>query len=156
MGLQAPFALPNRRRTVCKGAGWQRPRQARSPFATAYARLTPVERAECVIYVRNYGEAGAVDFFGKQHGLPGALCAHNSYWYWGPGEKPGNTAIIIGSRRTLEDNLADLSRAYKEVTFITTTNARYAMPYENGRMIFICKGMKTTFQKIWPSERFFI
>jgi hypothetical protein len=124
--------------------------------ASVYRRLTPEEQSQCVIYVRNYGEAAAIDFFGKEFGLPNALCAHNSYWFWGPGQRTGNIAIIIGDSRNLEENLSDLRRAYKHVEFASTTNAKYCMPYENGRMIFICREMNTTFQKLWPTERFYI
>jgi hypothetical protein len=125
-------------------------------IATVYKKLTPEEQAECVIFVRNYGEAGAVDFFGGKYGLPNALCGHNSYWYWGPGDRSGNIAIIIGRSRNLEDNLSDLGSVYKYVELAATTNAKYCMPYENGRMIFICKGLNTTVQKIWLRERFYI
>jgi hypothetical protein len=125
-------------------------------ITTVYKKLTPQEQSQCVIFVRDYGQAGAIDFFGKQYGLPNALCGHNSYWFWGPGERTGNIAIIIGRSRNLEDNLSDLRRAYKHVEFAATTNAKYCMPFENGRMIFICKGMNTTFQKLWPTERFYI
>ncbi len=133
--------------------GWE---EFADSVASAYRRLSPAEQSTCVIYLRNYGEAGAVDFFGKKHHLPPATCAHNSYWYWGPGDRTGDIAIIVGHNTTLEENLADLRRAYREVTLATSTSSRYCMPYENGRMIFICKGMKTTFQAIWPRERFFI
>jgi hypothetical protein len=124
--------------------------------ASVYGKLTPEEQSRCVIYVRNYGEAAAIDFYGKEYGLPNALCAHNSYWQWGPGERSGNIAIIVGSSRTLEDNFSDLQGVYKHVELAATTNAKYCMPYENGRMIFICKEMNTTFQKIWQAERFYI
>jgi hypothetical protein len=125
-------------------------------IASAYHKLTPEEQAKCVIYVRNYGEAGAVDFFGPKYGLPNALCAHNSYWYWGPGEKTGDVAIILGGSRALQDNLNDLNRRYKYVELAGTTKIDYCMPYENGRSFFICKGMNTSFQKLWPEERHFI
>jgi hypothetical protein len=121
-----------------------------------YRTLTPDEQAQCVIFVRNYGEAAAIDFFGKKYGLPNALCGHNSYWYWGPGEKSGDVAIIMGSSRDLEENFADLRRAYRSVELAGTTQCTYCMPFENGRYFFICKGMNTTFQQIWPEERFFI
>lgn len=124
--------------------------------ASVYRKLTLEEQSQCVIYVRNYGEAAAIDFFGKKYGLPNALCAHNSYWLWGPGERSGNIAIIYGNSRNLENNFSDLRRRYKHVELAATTNAEYCMPYENGRMIFICKEMNTTFQKLWPTERFFI
>ena len=125
-------------------------------ITTAYRTLSPEEQAHCFIFVRNYGEAGAVDFFGKEYGLPDARCAHNSYWFWGPGKETGDIAIIVGNSRTLEDNLADLRRRYKSVQLITTTRAKYSMPFENGRYIFVCKGMNTTFQQLWPTEKFFI
>ena len=124
--------------------------------ASVYRRLTPEEQSQCVIYVRNYGEAAAIDFFGKEYGLPNALCAHNSYWLWGPGQRTGNIAIIFGNSRNLEDNFFDLRHRYRHVELAARTNAKYCMPYENGRMIFICREMNTTFQKLWPTERFYI
>jgi hypothetical protein len=125
-------------------------------IAAVYKKLTPEEQAHCIIFVRNYGEAGAIDFFGGKYGLPNALCGHNSYWYWGPGDRSGDVAIVIGRSRDLQDNLSDLGSVYKHVELAGTTNAKYCMPYENGKMIFICKGMNTTVQKIWPKLRFFI
>jgi hypothetical protein len=133
--------------------GW---REMVDSIATVYRKLTTEEQAQCVIFVRNYGEAGAVDFFGGQYGLPNALCGHNSYWYWGPGDRSGNVAIVIGRSRNLEENLSDLGSAFKHVELAGTTNANHCMPYENGRMIFICKGLTSTIQKIWPKQRFFI
>ena len=133
--------------------GWE---EIVDSIATTYNKLTPEEQSQCVVYVRNYGEAGAIDFFGKKYGLPKALCAHNNYWLWGPGERTGNIAIIFGDKRTLEDNFSDLRSYYDRVELGATTHAKYCMPYENGRMIFICKGMKTTFQNIWQKERFYI
>src|SRR5207249_2433133 len=97
-----------------------------------------------------------IDFFGKSHGLPRALCAHNSYWSWGPGEKSGDVAIILGGSGDLQRNLDDLTSRYRHVEFAAFTHARYAMPYENGRMLFICRGMNTTFQQLWAGERFYI
>lgn len=133
--------------------GWE---EFAATVSKIYQTLTPEEQSKCVIFVRNYGEAGAVDFFGKKYGLPDALCAHNSYWYWGPGEKTGDVAIILGDRRDLQENLNDLQRAYKSVEPSLKTDCDLGMPYENGRQFFVCRGMNTTFQKIWPGERFVI
>jgi hypothetical protein len=124
--------------------------------AGAYRTLSPEEQARCIIYVRNYGEAGAIDFFGKEYGLPDALCGHNNYWLWGPGDKSGDVAIILGTSRNLKDNLDDLQRVYKSVELAYTTDCSLCMPYENGRQFFVCRGMKTTIQKLWPHERHYI
>ncbi len=133
--------------------GWE---EMVAGVATVYHSLSPEEQAKCVIYVRNYGEAGAIDFFGKKYGLPDALCGHNNYWLWGPGDKTGDVAIILGSRRNLQENLNDLQRAYRQVEPSFTTDCSLCMPYENGRQFFICRGMNTTVQKLWPGERFYI
>jgi hypothetical protein len=133
--------------------GWE---EMVAGVAKVYQTLTPEEQAKCVIYVRNYGEAGAIDFFGKKYGLPNALCAHNNYWLWGPGERTGDIAIILGTSRELQHNLDDLQRAYKSVEPTFKTDCSLCMPFENGRQFFICRGMKTTFQKIWAQERFYI
>ena len=133
--------------------GWE---EFVTTIASIYKKLSPEEQAECFIFARNYGEAAAIDFYGKRYGLPNAQCAHNSYWGWGPGKRTGNIAIIVGGSRTLQDNLHDLNRRYTHVELAGTTYARYAMPFENGRLIFLCKGMNTTFQKLWPEERFYI
>jgi 4-amino-4-deoxy-L-arabinose transferase-like glycosyltransferase len=124
--------------------------------AGVYKKLTPEEQAQCVVYARNYGQAAAIDFFGKEHGLPDAICAHNNYWLWGPGQRTGDIAIIIGWSDRLEENLADLHRYYEHVELAARTTSKYCMPIEKGRLIFVCRGMNTTFQKIWPTERFYI
>ncbi|MGE5412072.1 MAG: glycosyltransferase family 39 protein [Clostridiales bacterium] len=133
--------------------GWK---ELVSKVAGAYRKLSKEEQAQCLIYMRNYGQAGAIEFFGKDYGLPNVVCPHNSYWLWGPGNRTGNIAIIIGPANSLNENLADLHKYYKYVEFADITNAKYTMPFERGRMIFICKGMNTTFQKIWSNERFYI
>jgi hypothetical protein len=125
-------------------------------IAVAVHQLSPDEQAHCVIYVRNYGEAAAVDFFGKHIGLPPARCGHNNYWLWGPGNETGDVTVIIGAEGTIQDNLADLRQYWNSVEYVTETHANHAMPFEQGRMIFICKGMRTTFQEIWAGERFYI
>jgi len=124
--------------------------------AVMYDSLTPEEQSQCIIYVRNYGEAGAIDFFGKKYGLPGATCGHNNYWLWGPGNKSGNVAIVLGDSRNLQDNLNDLHRVFEQVEPGFTTDCSLCMPYESGRQFFICRGIKIPIEKLWPGERHYI
>lgn len=127
-------------------------------IARIYNTLTPAEKNKCIIWVRNYGEAGAVDFFGKKYGLPKAYCAHNSYWYWADLGKKFDILIILGANRRLDDNMADLTRPnrFEKVELADVTKCRYCMPYENGRQLFLCRGAKFTLKQIWAEERFFI
>ncbi|NLP08927.1 hypothetical protein GX408_00880 [bacterium] len=47
-------------------------------MAAIYRQLTPEEQAECVIYVRNYGQAGPSISSAAVSGCPHALCPYNN------------------------------------------------------------------------------
>ncbi len=135
--------------------GWE---EMVEQVANIHSTLTAEEKALCVIFVRNYGEAGAIDFFGRRHGLPPALCPHNNYWIWGRGDHPMQVAIVFGTHYNLAENLADLQGPgrFAEVQLMATTYHPYAMPFENGRQIFLCRGPQFTFAQIWAEEKVFI
>ena len=52
--------------------------------ASVYKSLPPAQRARAVLLAGNYGEAGAIDYFGQALGLPRAVSGHNNFWLWGP------------------------------------------------------------------------
>ncbi len=123
-----------------------------------YEKLTPEEKERCFIFLRNYGEAGAVDFWGKKHGLPEASCMHNSYWFWGPPDSAKDMGIIMGESRDIEESREDLLTHFDEVEYAATFQHRYCMPYESSRHFFICRKMKKPFGliELWKNERNFI
>jgi hypothetical protein len=127
--------------------GWQ---EMVADVARAYRSLSPEEQADCAIYTQNYGEAGAVDYFGKRYGLPKAISGHNNYWLWGTRGYSGKVLIIIGGRR--EDHL----QAYEEVTLFAVHSHPYAMPYESDLPIWICRRPKVTLEQIWPRVRSYV
>ena len=126
--------------------GW---REMVANAARAYRSLTPEEQAQAAIYTQNYGEAGAVDYFGARYGLPKAISGHNNYWLWGMRGRSGRVLIIIGGRR--EDHL----QAYEEVTLFAVHNNQYAMPAETDLPIWICRRPKVTLDQIWPRVKHF-
>ena len=133
--------------------GWP---ELAAQMAGIFRTLTPEEQSRCLIYTRNYGEAGAIDFFGRVYGLPRALCGHNSYWSWGPDDEPFTALIVIGDSNDLQENLADLGRGFGNVELAGTTACGLCMPYENNRQIFLCREPRFKFKDIWPEERFYI
>ena len=69
--------------------------------AEVYRALPEHERPGVAIVTSNYGEAGALRYFGRALGLPPAVSQHNNFYLWGPGAWDGRVAIIVGmSRRT--------------------------------------------------------
>ena len=45
----------------------------------------------------NYGDASAVNFFGRRCGLPTAFSNHQNYWLWGARGATGEIVIALGS-----------------------------------------------------------
>jgi len=50
----------------------------------AYASLPFEERPRAALLAYNYGEAGAIDYFGKRYGLPKANQRPQPVWILGP------------------------------------------------------------------------
>jgi 4-amino-4-deoxy-L-arabinose transferase-like glycosyltransferase len=113
----------------------------------AYDTLTPAEKVEACILTKNYGEAGAVDFYGAALGLPKAISGHNSYYLWGPQGCSGKVIISIGRP------LQDLAGNFDSVEAGPAWQCDHCMPYENGAPIFIGRGLKAPMQAAWPTVK---
>jgi hypothetical protein len=124
--------------------GWEELTQR---VARVYQGLTPEERARCAIFAHNYGEAGAIDFFGPRYGLPPAISGHNNYWPWGPRGATGEVIILIGGDR--DDPHSD----FRSVVLADTTACEHCMPYENGAPIWLCRGLNAPLSERWPDAR---
>jgi 4-amino-4-deoxy-L-arabinose transferase-like glycosyltransferase len=120
--------------------GWEKMAAA---IARVYNTLSPGEKAKCAICVNNYGEAGAIDFYGETYHLPKAICGHNNYWLWGPRDATGDVIIRLGG--TAED----LKMYYKEAIPVGIFQNEYCMPYENNLPIFLCRGRNKSLQADW-------
>lgn len=126
--------------------GW--PEMAES-IAGVYRSLPEADRAKTAVYVYNYGEAAAVDFFGGPLGLPPALCAHNNYFLWGArGQKP-EIFLVYGGRREGPE------RVFSSVEAGAVFTNPWVMPYESDRTVWICRGLKMPLAEIWPGEKNF-
>jgi hypothetical protein len=127
--------------------GWE---EMVEKVAGVYNTLSPGEKKECVIYATNYGVTGAINFFGKQYGLPPAFSGHNSHFSWPPKEYTANVMIIVGGSKE------DHEDSFKEVIEMDRTDCRYCMPYENNKPIYLCRGIKRPIMEIWPTVKNFI
>jgi 4-amino-4-deoxy-L-arabinose transferase-like glycosyltransferase len=123
--------------------GWQ---ERTAAVAEAYHALPPLERAQAVIIANNWGEAGALEFYGPRYGLPQVVCAAGSFYYWGPGPKPGAVAVTIGEGRE------GLYRLYDSVEAGPHLVNPLTVREERDLTIYICRRPKATLQEIWPRE----
>ena len=124
--------------------GW---REMVDQVKAAYDTLSPQEQAEACILTSNYGEAGAVDFYGPALGLPRAISGHNSYFIWGPQGCTGKVII------TVNISPADVTAAVESVVLAGHTSCTYCMPFENNAPILIARGLKVSILDVWPQVK---
>ena len=145
-----PFKLPVNEYSHARAAlpqwysdqfGWK---EIADEAVVAWNRIPAAERADCGIFAQDYGQAGAIDFFDRKLGLPGALSGDRTYWLWGPRGYSGNCMIVLDDRREV------LERLWDHVDYV---GASAPNPYalEQQIDVFICKGKKfDSASNLWP------
>ncbi len=111
--------------------------------AQVYNSLPPAERAHAGILAGNYGEAGSIDFFGPQYGLPQSISAHQNYYYWGYRDYTSDDTFII-----LQWPQAGVERACRSYDEGPTLDPKWAMAEEH-YTIWICHGFKRSMPDLW-------
>ncbi|MBU6297707.1 MAG: glycosyltransferase family 39 protein [Alphaproteobacteria bacterium] len=126
--------------------GW---REMAAKVAKVYWSLPPQDRAKAVFYGNNYGEAAAIDVFGRPLGLPPAISGHNNYFLWGLHGHDGSVVIRIGGNR---DELLKEFRRVDQAGYIDTP---YAMPYETNQPIYVERDLLVPLGPAWASSKHF-
>jgi 4-amino-4-deoxy-L-arabinose transferase-like glycosyltransferase len=112
--------------------------------ARAWDHVPPNERAHAVIITSNYGEAGAIERFGPQLGLPLPYSGHNSWWWWGRPPKGTTTAVLVGYA------LADIPTQFSEVRRTGIIGNPFGIEdQEYGRPILIATDPRQLLQRAW-------
>jgi hypothetical protein len=123
--------------------GWQ---ELAASVARVYRSLPPAERRHATIWANNDGEAGAVDLYGPEYGLPHAISTHLTYYYWKPSHTDDRTVIVVGLQRGL------LSTLFGDIRQVATIRNTYDVDNEeNGRPIYLCRRPKRSLDQAWPS-----
>jgi hypothetical protein len=112
--------------------------------------LGPAERSRFGILAGNYGEAGAINLYGKEYGLPEAICGTNSFWTRGYGNPPPEILIVIGLSREFGDQYFE---SCEEVGHITN---KYDVANEetiDHSDILLCRHLRETWPEFWKKFR---
>ncbi len=136
-GIPVPQFLADR-------SGWE---EMVEMVAKAYHSLGPADQTRCAILCGNYGEAGAINFFGRRFGLPRAISGHNNYFLWG-NEGPTGEVMLVYSNGLSRPRLEAL---FQDVADIDHFQHPHVMPYQNNRTLFLCRGLRKPMDQFWHS-----
>lgn len=123
--------------------GWP---ELASEVGAFYNSLPADERARTAILTGNYGEAGAIDMFGPQYGLPTALSGHQNHYLWGTMGFTGDNLI------TIQYGPRYLGRICSSVEKVGDHYHPWGMAEENDT-IYFCRGLKQPLAAIWEDQK---
>ncbi len=119
--------------------------------AAAYTALPEADRAKAVILTGNYGEAGALDRYGPEYGLPLPIYSgQNQLYEYGPPPEMATVAVVVG-----------LPLPYLQTRFGSCTTAGVldngvgVDNEEQGRIIAVCRDPVGGWAATWPRLQHF-
>ena len=130
--------------------GWK---QIVTLAAKAYYEIPVEERKNTVIYAENYGQAGAIDFYGKEFNLPTAQSFSSSYLLWMPEKTKLKRLIYINDE--FNENIKE---TFEKHTLIGELTEEYAR--EKGVQVWLLENPNEKFyqlyEKIYKEEKAFL
>jgi len=105
------------------------------------------DKSRIMIYAENYGEAGAIDHFGRSYGLPESISFSDSYLLWAPDTIPVNKDLFFYVNSELGEDIDSLFARIDSLGSITNPFAR-----ESGTTVYLCRSPRSNFPAFW-SER---
>jgi hypothetical protein len=122
--------------------GW---RELAADVGEVYHALSSSERQNAAIISTNYGEAGALELYGADFGLPPVYATHNSYHSWGPPADSVRTFIAVFVNRR------DLEQKFDSVTEATVHTCEYCTRPQQSIPIYVARGPRFSMAAEWPT-----
>ena len=118
----------------------------------AYQSLTDQERKQTIVAAGNYGQAGALELFGKDYDFPPVVCGHNNYFLWSKKRLRGNILLKLGYERELNG----LNKSFENVgTFPGEYINPYVTSHENHLKVFICRNPKFSYIELLERSKIY-
>lgn len=117
-----------------------------------YLSLSETEREKTIIAADNYGNAGALELYGKKYGFKNVVSGHNNYYLWSKERLEGDIVLQL----TDNDSYEDLKEVYEivETTHVLFEN-EYCSPNENNLTVYICRKPLHSKQELLEGRKHF-
>jgi hypothetical protein len=112
-----------------------------------YHRLPEADRRRAVVYVPDYGHAGALDLWGPSRGLPRVISSHNTYYHWSAGHVDADVLIAVSA------NPKDLDLLYREYSHVDVVRCEYCMSWRAQMPIYVARQPIMSLNAFWPRMR---
>jgi Dolichyl-phosphate-mannose-protein mannosyltransferase len=129
--------------------GWQ---DLTDQVAGIYQTLPDDDKPRTVILAGNYGEAGALDFYGKSYGFPPVISGADSYWYRGYGDTEPETVIVVGFERGYADKF------FTDCDLVGRVSNSYGVKNEETTHhtgLYICRQPRRPWSEMWQDMQWF-
>ncbi|MEE1664006.1 glycosyltransferase family 39 protein [Streptomyces sp. WAC07094] len=132
--------------------GWS---QLVGTVGRVWTGLPAGQRANAVIFAADYGESGAINELGRGAGLPTAVGAQNTDWWWGPGKTHATTVVAIAPGPDYApDYAARLRHYFRHVRVAATLSDPDGVHnIEWGGHVYVCTDPRRPWGEMWPELR---
>ncbi len=125
--------------------GWEEMAQK---VAAAYNTLNSAEKKNTIIFCDNYGQAGAVNYYGEKYHLPQAYSDNASFLYWLPDSLHiDNIILLTDDENEMQHDFIKNFTYAKLSDSVTNIYAR-----EKGDLIITLKGANDEFNKFFKQK----
>jgi hypothetical protein len=121
--------------------GWE---ELANVVIKTYHSLSDAEKGRCVIYAENYGQAGAIKYYGKKHGLPEPASFNETFLFWAPDSVDFTTLIYVN------DEVDEISYFFGEVQKAGEITNPFAR--ETGLPVYLCRHPRSDFFEFYREK----
>lgn len=127
--------------TVADQIGWK---EYVRQVTAVYDGLSPDEQRRAVLFTGNYGEAGALDRYGR--GLPAVYSGHNELHHYGPPPNDKTVAVVV-----TEAEPDRLRAMFGPCDARARLHNREGVDNEEtGASVYVCRRLPGTWEDLWP------
>ena len=122
--------------------GWQEMAQK---MGAAFNTLDSNEKKRTLVFCDNYGQAGAVNYYGNKYQLPEAFSDNASFLYWIPAKLDFDNLVLLTDDE--HEMQHPFIKNFASAVLTDSITSRYAR--EKGDLVIVLKHADTTFKRFF-------